>query len=32
MVEGEDETLVRQQAEYLADVVARTVEQEAQSA
>jgi phosphoglucosamine mutase len=32
MVEGEDEALVRQQAEYLAEVVARTVQQEAQPA
>ncbi len=32
MVEGEDEALVRQQAEYLADVVARTVERQIKSA
>lgn len=32
MVEGEDETLVRQQAEYLAEVVAQTVERQIRSA
>jgi len=32
MVEGEDEALVRQQAEYLADVVVQTVERQIKSA